>query len=71
MRAAPNVAQGTINIKNAQAYYTQGDSNSVAWEDVGIKVVDDLTFEIHYRAEIFSAGSDGVSPFPSTLARFG
>ena len=41
-----NVAQGTINIKNAQAYYTQGDSNSVAWEDVGIKVVDDLTFEI-------------------------
>lgn len=41
-----NVAQGTINIKNAYAYYTQGDSNTVAWEDVGLQKVDDLTFRI-------------------------
>ena len=41
-----NLAQGTINIKNAQDYYTQGDSNSVAWEDVGLKVIDDKTFEV-------------------------
>ena len=41
-----NLAQGTINIKNAQAYYTQGDSNSVAWEDVGVKAVDELTLQI-------------------------
>ncbi len=41
-----NLAQGTINIKNAQDYYTQGDTNAVAWEDVGIKKIDDLTVEI-------------------------
>lgn len=41
-----NLAQGTINIKNAQDYYTQGDSNTVAWEDVGVRKVDDLTVEI-------------------------
>ena len=33
-------------VKNAMAYYTQGDSNSVAWEDVGFKKVDDLTVEV-------------------------
>lgn len=33
-------------VKNAMAYYTQGDSNSVAWEDVGFKKVDDLTIEV-------------------------
>lgn len=41
-----NVAQGTINIKNAQAYYTQGARNTVAWEDVGIKKIDALTLQI-------------------------
>ena len=33
-------------VENAMAYYTQGDTNSVAWEDVGFKKVDDLTVEV-------------------------
>ena len=35
-----------ISIKNAQAYYLQGNSNSVAWEDVGIRAAGEYLLEI-------------------------
>lgn len=35
-----------VNVLNADAYYKQGNSNTVAWEDVGIKKLDDYTLEI-------------------------
>lgn len=35
-----------VNILKADAYFEQGDSNSVAWDDVGIKKIDDHTLEI-------------------------
>ena len=44
-----NLAQGTINILNAQDYYTQmaeESTNTIAWEDVGLKVVDEKTFQV-------------------------
>lgn len=41
-----NLAQGTINIKNAQEYYMQGTDNNVSWDDVGLKTIDKLTFQV-------------------------
>ena len=35
-----------ITIVNAEAYAMQGNTNTVAWEDVGIKKVDDYTIQI-------------------------
>jgi len=35
------LSTGSITIVNAQAYQRQGTDNTVAWEDVGIKTVDD------------------------------
>lgn len=35
-----------ITIVNAKEYSLQGTSNTVAWEDVGIKKIDDYTLEI-------------------------
>jgi len=40
------LASDFITIQNAQAYYLQGSSNSVAWSDVGIRALDDRTLEI-------------------------
>ena len=35
-----------ITIVNAKDYSLQGESNTIAWEDVGIKKIDDYTLEI-------------------------
>ncbi len=44
---ASDVASGTVSILNATAYYTQLTTGvEVAWEDVGIKKIDDYTIEI-------------------------
>jgi len=44
---ASDVASGTIKILNATEYYTQLTTGvEVAWEDVGIKKIDDYTIEI-------------------------
>ena len=40
------VANNSVTIVNAVEYYMQGTSNTVAWEDVGIKKVDDYTIQI-------------------------
>ncbi len=39
------LANGDITIVNAEDYYMQGSSNTVAWEDVGIKKIDEYTLE--------------------------
>ncbi len=44
-RAGDNM-QTQITIVNAKAYYTQKDTNSVKWEDVGLKAIDDYTIEL-------------------------
>lgn len=43
---ASQMASDYITIVNAKEYSLQGDANTVAWEDVGIKKVDDYTVEI-------------------------
>lgn len=44
---AISLAKNYIEIENGEEYYTQlADDKEVAWEDVGIKKVDDLTLEI-------------------------
>ena len=44
---ASDLASGTIRILNATEYYSQMTTGvEVAWEDVGIKKVDDYTIEI-------------------------
>lgn len=35
-----------VEIANAEAYFTQGSSDSISWDDVGIKALDDHTLEI-------------------------
>lgn len=35
-----------ITIENGEAYALQGDTNTVAWEDVGIKKIDDYTIQL-------------------------
>jgi len=39
------LADNNIVIVNGTEYMLQGDSNTVAWEDVGIKKIDDYTLE--------------------------
>lgn len=62
-------AEGTIEIVNAMEYYTQASTGEeVAWEDVGIKKLDDYTLEItterkHIEDELvrkFSTASSGL-----------
>ena len=43
---ASQMASDYITIVNAKEYSLQGSANTVAWEDVGIKKVDDYTVEI-------------------------
>jgi len=44
---AGSVASNYIDIENATEYYTQGSTGTaVAWEDVGVKKVDDMTIQI-------------------------
>lgn len=43
---ASQMASDYITIVNAKEYSLQGSENTVAWEDVGIKKVDDYTVEI-------------------------
>lgn len=45
-RRASQVASEFITIKGAVEYYQQGNTNSVPWESVGIKKVDDYTLRI-------------------------
>ena len=45
-RMADFLADYNITIVNAKEYNQQGDSNTVAWEDVGIKKIDDYTIQI-------------------------
>lgn len=45
-RMSTFLADNAITIKNAEEYAMQGTSNTVAWEDVGIKLIDDYTLEI-------------------------
>ena len=40
------LADYQITILNAPEYMLQGDANTVAWEDVGIKKIDDYTIQI-------------------------
>lgn len=40
------MASDYIVIKNAAAYWSQGSSASVRWEDVGIRALDDQTLQI-------------------------
>ncbi|MGN0777317.1 MAG: ABC transporter substrate-binding protein [Candidatus Ventricola sp.] len=40
------LADYSITIVNAKEYALQGESNTVAWEDVGIKKIDDYTIRI-------------------------
>ncbi len=39
------LADNELIIVNATDYYMQGESNTVAWEDVGIKKIDEYTLE--------------------------
>ena len=43
---ASQMASDYITIVNAKEYSLQGDANTVAWEDVGIKKVDDYTVQL-------------------------
>ena len=44
---ASDLAGGTVQIVNAKAYYSQASTGvEVAWDDVGIKKVDDYTIEL-------------------------
>lgn len=40
------LSTGSITIVNAREYQRQGTENTVAWEDVGIKKIDDHTIQI-------------------------
>lgn len=40
------LSTGSITIVNAREYSRQGTDNTVAWDDVGIKKVDDYTIQI-------------------------
>ena len=44
--AGASFASNFITIVNALDYVKQGTANSVKWEDVGIKAIDDLTLQI-------------------------
>ena len=44
--AGASFASNFITIANALDYVKQGTANNVKWEDVGIKVIDDLTLQI-------------------------
>lgn len=43
---ASQLASDYITIVNAKDYYLQGNAGTVAWEDIGIKKVDDYTVEL-------------------------
>ncbi len=45
-KMADFLADYSITIVNAKEYALQGDTNTVAWEDVGIKKIDDYTIQI-------------------------
>lgn len=45
-KMADFLADYNINIVNAKEYARQGTAGTVAWEDVGIKKIDDYTIEI-------------------------
>lgn len=50
---AGTVADNYIQILNATEYYTQGSTGeAVAWEDVGVKKVDDMTIQITTKTAV-------------------
>ncbi|HBK26864.1 MAG TPA: hypothetical protein DDY90_09215 [Clostridiales bacterium] len=44
------IADNYIQIKNAVAYSMQGSDNSVSWDDVGVKALDDYTLQLELAA---------------------
>ena len=50
---AGSLAKNIIEVKNAQAYYTQASTGvAVDWEDVGFKKVDDYTLSVTFADEV-------------------
>lgn len=49
------LADNNITVVNAYEYMMQGTSNTVAWEDVGIKKIDDYTLEFKTVYEVDEA----------------
>ncbi|WP_250228989.1 peptide ABC transporter substrate-binding protein [Anaeropeptidivorans aminofermentans] len=52
---ASQLASDYITIVNATDYYLQGSENKVAWEDVGIKKVDDYTLSLELTDPVTEA----------------
>ena len=48
------LASNNITIANAAEYAAQGDSATVAWEDVGIKKIDDYTIQLVLTSDTFT-----------------
>lgn len=46
-KMADFIGDYNITIVNAKEYSRQGTSNSISWDEVGIKKIDDYTLEIH------------------------
>lgn len=65
--AAGSLSNNMIKIKNAKAYYTQNSTGvPVAWEDVGIKQIDEDTLEVtldgpYTKAEVMAHFSSQFS----------
>ncbi len=52
---ASQLASDYITIKNAKDYYLQGSSNKIAWEDVGLKRIDDYTIGLELSDPVTEA----------------
>jgi oligopeptide transport system substrate-binding protein len=60
-RRASQVASEYITIKGAVDYCQQGNSNSVPWETVGLKKIDDYTLQV--ETESFATVNDVKTQF--------
>lgn len=60
-RRASQVASEYITIKGAVDYYQQGDSNTVPWDSVGLKKIDDYTLQV--ETEAFATPNDVKTQF--------
>lgn len=49
---ASQLASDYITITKATDYYLQGNANTVAWDEVGIKKIDDYTIELQLDAPV-------------------
>ena len=63
-RQSNQIADNYIQIKNAKAYSLQGSENSVSWDDVGVKKVDDYTLQLELAVP--ATESDVVAHFQNT-----